>query len=279
MLIIYTFLCRQVCNIGPSLCIPIHRGGIIHPRPLGRHYTSPSSGRHIGDRRLTTNFELWVEIFCVPTCFHMWIPKPCLSVCLYSECPYPEKRNRPCFVDFRPKLVIDIHRWKGFHECYNIETEKFELFSKKFEIEFCPYPERRNRSGFVDISPKLVTDTSMERSSWVLQHGNRKCDFIFKKVLNWILSVPRVSIPREKKSLCLRQYQSYISNWYVNGKVFTSTTTWKPKSWFFSHKSSKLNLTCILLVLKRWNQHSSRSQHAPICRHRGCIVVSLRVDI
>ena len=302
----------------------------MHPHSPGRHYTSPSSGRHIGDRRLTTNFELWVEIFCVPTCFHMWIPKPCLSVCLYSECPYPEKRNRPCFVDFRPKLVIDIHRWKGLHECYNIETEKFELFSKKFEmefcpypqrrnrssfvnisptlvidtsmerslrviqngnrkmwlfkkkkfeIEFCPYPEKRNRSGFVDISPKLVTDTSMERSSWVLQHGNRKCDFIFKKVLNWILSVPRVSIPREKKSLCLRQYQSYISNWYINGKVFTSTTTWKPKSWFFSHKSSKLNLTCILLVLKRWNQHSSRSQHAPICRHRGCIVVSLRVDI
>ena len=28
----------------------------------------------------------------------------------------------------------------------------------------------------------------------------------------------------------LRQYQSYISNWYINGKVFTSTTAWKPKS-------------------------------------------------
>ena len=49
-------------------------------------YASPSSGEAYRDRRLTTNFELWVEIFCVSTCFHMRIPKPCLSVC-----PYPEK--------------------------------------------------------------------------------------------------------------------------------------------------------------------------------------------
>ena len=40
----------------------------------------PTSGEAYRDRRLTTYFELWVEIFCVPTCFHMRIPKPCLSV-------------------------------------------------------------------------------------------------------------------------------------------------------------------------------------------------------
>ena len=41
----------------------------------------------------------------------------------------------------------------------------------------------------------------------------------------------------EKKTPWLRQYQSYISNWYVNGKVFTSTTTWEPKNLiFFSRK-------------------------------------------
>ena len=38
-------------------------------------------GEAYRDRRLTTNFELWIEIFCVPTCFHVRIPKPCLSVC------------------------------------------------------------------------------------------------------------------------------------------------------------------------------------------------------
>ena len=68
---------------------------------------------------------------------------------------------------------------------------------------------------------------------------------IFQKVRNWqkwILSVPRVSVRREKKSPWLRQYQSYISNWYVNGKVFTSTTTWeqKKKNWFFFSKKFEI---------------------------------------
>ena len=91
-------------------------------------YASPSSGEAYRDRRLTTNFELWVEIFCVPTCFHMRIPKPC--VCLFV----------------------------------------------------------------------------------------------------------RLSAPREKISPYLRQYQSNISNWYINGMVFTSTTPWKPKSLIFFFK-------------------------------------------
>ena len=63
-----------------------------------------------------------------------------------------------------------------------MEVQKFEFFSKKFEIdeiEFCPYPESpyleiRNRPVFVDVSPTLVIDTSMERSSGVLQRGNKK---------------------------------------------------------------------------------------------------------
>ena len=55
------------------------------------------------------------------------------------------------------------------------------IFLKKFEIdeiEFCPYPEfpyaeKRNRPGFFNTSPTLVIDTSTERSSRVLQHGNQ----------------------------------------------------------------------------------------------------------
>ena len=53
-------------------------------------YASPTSWEAYRDRRLTTNFELWVEIFCVPTCFHVRIRKPCLSVCpsvRLSVCP------------------------------------------------------------------------------------------------------------------------------------------------------------------------------------------------
>ena len=76
-----------------------------------------------------------------------------------------------------------------YHEYYSVETPNFDFFlSKKFEIEFCPYPdfpyaEERNRPGFVDICPTLVIDTSTERFSRVLQHGNHKFDFFFQKSL------------------------------------------------------------------------------------------------
>ena len=50
---------------------------------------------------------------------------------------------------------------------------------------------------------------------------------------------PSFRMPR-KKSPCLRQYQSYISNWYVNGKVFTSTTTWEPKNLIFFFKKFEI---------------------------------------
>ena len=106
----------------------------------------------------------------------------------------------------------------------------------------------------------------------------------FQKVRNWrnwILSVPRVSVCRETKSPWLHQYQSSISNtnWYVNGKVFTSTTTWEPRFFFFFFFFKVRNWIWLVfwLVLKSLNQHSSRSEHAPICRHLGCIVMQKKV--
>ena len=157
------------------------------------------------------------------------------------------------------------------------------FFSKKFE--FWLLTKSWNHLSFIKISPTLVIDTSMERSSRALHHWNQKnWFFFFQKVRNWqnwILSVPRVSVCREKKSPWLRQYQSYISNWYVNGKVFTSTTRWEPKKKdFFSSKKFEIEFDLYFdLCWRAENKHSSRSQHKIICRHRGCIVVYLRVDI
>ena len=45
-----------------------------------------------------------------------------------------------------------------------------------------PYPER-NYPSFVHISPTVVMDTSIERSSRVLQHGNRKKKIFFSKMV------------------------------------------------------------------------------------------------
>ena len=129
---IYFLLCQQFLSLW--MLLVLHpQAGLWHCtyfRPnASSFYASPTSGEAYRDRQLTTNFELWVEIFCVPTCFHVRIPKPCLSV--------------------------------------------------------CPHPEKRYHHSFVNISPTLVVDTSMERSSRVLHHWNPKIwFFFFKKVRN-----------------------------------------------------------------------------------------------
>ena len=51
-------------------------------------------------------------------------------------------------------------------------------------LSICPYPEKRNHHSFVNISPTLVIDTSMEKSSRILQYGNLKIWIFFKKVRN-----------------------------------------------------------------------------------------------
>ena len=134
---------------------------------------SPSSREAYRDRRLTTNFELWVEIFCVPTCFHIYEDSKTLSVC-----PYPEKRNHPSFVNISPTLVIDTSMEMSSqvlqHGNPKIWFFFFFFFSKKFEIEFWLVLTSWNHLSFVNISPTLVFDTSMEMSSRVLHHGNPK---------------------------------------------------------------------------------------------------------
>ena len=99
---------------------------------LGRgvNYASPTSGEAYRDRRLTTNFELWVEIFCVSTCFHVRIPKPCLSV-RPSVCPHPEKRNPLSFANISPTLVIDASMERFSRVLHNGNPKKIEFFSKK----------------------------------------------------------------------------------------------------------------------------------------------------
>ena len=64
-----------------------------------------------------------------------------------------------------------------------------------------------------------------------------------------------LSVPREKKSPWLRQYQSYISNWYINGKVFTSFLSWENKD-FILLRNKTLNwvflLSCFCLYCAHW---------------------------
>ena len=53
----------------------------------------------------------------------------------------------------------------------------------KLCLSVCPFPRIRNPHSFVNISPALVIDTSMERSSRVIQHGNPKNLYFFQRKL------------------------------------------------------------------------------------------------
>ena len=128
------------------------------------NYASPTSGEADRDRRLTTNFELWVEIFCVPTCFHVRIPKPCLSVCP-SVCPHPEKRNHHSFVNISPTLVIDASMERSSRVLQHGNPKIWFFFQKRLKFEIWLLTKSWNHLSLVDISPTLVIDTSMERYS------------------------------------------------------------------------------------------------------------------
>ena len=108
------------------------------------NYASSSSGEAYRDRQLTTNYELWVELFLCRNVsiwgFQKW-------VCPYPECLNHEKRNPPGCVTISPTLVAN---WF--------------------------------------INGKVIISTT----TW-------KPNFFFKKVWNWILTCI-LTRPKELKS-------------------------------------------------------------------------------
>ena len=89
-----------------------------------------------------------------------------------------------------------------------METQKCEFFFKKFEIdeiEFSPYPkfpyaEKKNRPGFVHISPTQVIDTSMERSSRVATTTREPKNSIFFQESSKLNSTCILTCAEELKS-------------------------------------------------------------------------------
>ena len=103
----------------------------------------------------------------------MRIPKPCTSVhlSLTREKKSPWLRQYQFYICnwyFNGKVFTSTTPWK---------PQNLKFVSKKFEIEFWLVLTSWNHLSFVNISPTLVIDTSMERSSRVLQHGNPKCEY------------------------------------------------------------------------------------------------------
>ena len=80
---------------------------------------SPSSGEAYRDQQLTTNFELWFEIFCVPTRFHVRIPKT-LSARLSVRTSRKEITIASSVSVLHWYLI---HQWKGLHEYYSMKAQ------------------------------------------------------------------------------------------------------------------------------------------------------------
>ena len=122
----------------------------------------------------------------------MRIPKPCLSVCpsvclsvCLSICTYPEKRNHHSFVNISPTLVIDTSMERSSRVLHHGNQKIWFFFQKSSKFEFWLVLKSLNNLSFVNISPTMVIDTSMERSSRVLHDANpKKLNFFFKKVRN-----------------------------------------------------------------------------------------------
>ena len=91
----------------------------------------------------------------------------------------------------------------------------------------CPYPEKKNHLSFVNISPTLVIDTSMERSSWFLYHEEPKTWF----------------------SLKINAYLTYICINYMHIYVFRQVCTIEPSFFETTSGMHRRPFECRHLVL------------------------------
>ena len=95
--------------------------------------------------------------------------------------------NHLSFVNISPTLVIDISMERLSLVLHHGNPKIcFFFFQKSSKLEFWLLMKSWNHLSFVNISPTLVIDISMERLSLVLHHGNPKIWFFLKFEI-WIL--------------------------------------------------------------------------------------------
>ena len=131
-----------------------------------------------------------------------------------------------------------------------METKKFDFFfQKRSKFEFWLVLKSWNNLSFVNISPTLVIDTSMERSSRVLQHGNPKIWFFFQKSSKfefWLLT----------KSWNNLSFVNISPTLVIDTSMEKSSQVLQSETlifFFFFFKSSKFEFW---LLTKSWNHLS-----------------------
>ena len=106
----------------------------------------------------------------------------------FEICLLTKSWNHLNFVNISPSLVIDTSMERSSRVLHHGNPKIWFFFQKRSKFKFWLLTKSWNHLSFVNISPKLVIDTSMERSSRLLQHGNPKIGFFSKKFVILILT-------------------------------------------------------------------------------------------
>ena len=100
----------------------------------------------------------------------LFTPAACLMLSCHST--FSSRSSRIPFIKVTTiSLSLEVCNPKWVLSWNFLCADMFPCEDSKI-VSVCPYPEKRNHLSFVNISPTLVIDTSMERSSRVLQYGN-----------------------------------------------------------------------------------------------------------
>ena len=117
------------------------------------------------------NPKIWFFFFQKSSKFEFWLST--------------KRWNHHSFVNISPTLVIHTSKERPSRILHYGNPKIRFFFQKSSKFEFWLSTKSWNHHSFVNISPTLVIDTSMERFSLVLHHGNPKIWFFFsKKVRN-----------------------------------------------------------------------------------------------
>ena len=115
--------------------------------------------------------------------FTSWSEKNSVKISWWSDIPLKSYQRKTVLRGHEIHSRLVNISLKGLHEYYIMETQNFEFLKKKkkkkkskWNFDLCWNP-----LSFVNISPTLVIDESMERSLQVLQHGSPKISISFQK--------------------------------------------------------------------------------------------------
>ena len=166
----------------------------------------------------------------------------------FEICLLTKSWNHLSFVNISPTLVIDTSMERSSRVLQHGNPKIWFFFQKSSKFEICLLTKSWNHLSFVNISPTLVIDTSMERSSRVLHHGNQKMWEFFKKFeIDEIEFCPYPEFPYAEK----KNRPGFVN---ISPTLVIDTSTersyynmgTKKFFFFFFQKSSKLNSTSIL---------------------------------